>query len=219
MALNNNHALTAEEQALLTPDRIIEILKQGNDDFYNNRLTVKNTMERAREVVHGQFPMALILSCLDSRVPVEDIFHCGLGDLLVGRMAGAIANADMIGGMEYVCTTLRTKLIVVLGHENCGAIRMAIDDFELGNFTGLLNRIKPTVNKCKINYTGETPSTNTEFVDLVCRATIKQMVQDIRKSSLILKELEEKGELKIIGAYYNLHSGQVEFFNDSSDTT
>ena len=208
---SKNKALTAEEQAKLTPGKVIEVLRQGNVDFINNRLTVMNNMERVREVVNGQFPMAVILSCLDSRVPVEDIFHCGLGDLFVARVAGNVVNTDILGSMEYACSVLGAKLIVVLGHENCGAIVSAIAGFELGHFSGVLNKIKPTVKKCQIEYAGEATPSEPLFVKKVCLANIAQMVTEIRMNSPVLKAMEENGNIKITGAYYDLHNGEVAF--------
>ena len=204
--------LTAKEQSNLTPYRVIEILKQGNDDFINNRLTVKNTAERIRHAVSGQYPAAVILSCLDSRVPVEDIFHCGIGDIFVARVAGNIVNSDILGSMEYACKVSGAKLAVVLGHGLCGAIKSAIDNVELGNITGLLQKIHPAVRQSKANFTGDVKSSNPEFVDMVCRTNVELMVNEIRKGSPILKEMETRSEIGIVGAMYNMYSGKVDFF-------
>ena len=204
--------LTLKIQSNLTPDKVIEILQQGNEDFINDRLTVKNTTERVRSAAFGQYPAATILSCLDSRVPVEDIFHCGIGDIFVARVAGNIVNPDILGSMEYACKVCGAKLIVVLGHGHCGTIRLAIDNAELGNITGLLHKIKPAVNQSKTNYKGESNSSNPAFVDMVCRTNVELMVNLIRKDSPILKEMENKGEIKIVGAWYDMHSGRVDFF-------
>ena len=209
-----NKVLTAEEQAKLTPDKVIENLKRGNEEFINNKLTIKNTIERVSDAVAGQYPEAVILSCLDSRVPVEDIFHCGIGDVFVARVAGNIVNPDILGSMEYACKVSGSKLVVVLGHEYCGAIKSAIDDVELGNITELLSKIKPAVNLSKENFSGETKSSNAEFVETVCLANVEVMVNEIRKNSPILKEMEEKGEIKIVGAMYSMHTGKVVFFDN-----
>ena len=204
--------LTAEEQSILTPDKVIKILKQGNDDFINNRLTVKNNPERIRNAAKGQYPVAVVLSCIDSRVPVEDVFHCGIGDIFVIRVAGNIVNSDILGSMEYACKVSGSKLAVVLGHEYCKTIMLAIDGIELGNITGLLSKIKPAINQSEKNFKGETKSSNPEFVETVCRTNVDLMVNAIRENSRILKEMENKGEIKIVGAMYNMHNGKVEFF-------
>ena len=211
-ALQNNKVLSAEEQSQLTPDRVIEILKQGNQEFINNKLTIKNTPERVRNAAGGQYPAAVILSCLDSRVPVEDIFHCGIGDVFVARVAGNIVNPDMLGSMEYACKVSGAKLIVVMGHGCCGAIKSAIDDVELGNITGLLAKIKPAVTKSTTNFGGATNSSNPAFVETVCRANVELTVNKIRNDSPILKEMEDHGEIKIVGAIYDMECGKVEFF-------
>ena len=204
--------LTVEEQSILTPEKVIEILKQGNDDFVNNRLTVKNNPERIRNAAKGQYPVAVVLSCIDSRVPVEDVFHCGIGDIFVIRVAGNIVNSDILGSMEYACKVSGSKLAVVLGHEYCKTIMLAIDGLELGNITGLLSKIKPAINQSETNFKGETKSSNPEFVETVCRTNVDLMVNAIRENSRILKEMENKGEIKIVGAMYNMHNGKVEFF-------
>ena len=190
--------LTPEKQSNLTPDRVIEILKQGNEDFINNRLTVKNTTERIRHAALGQYPAAVILSCLDSRVPVEDIFHCGIGDIFVARVAGNIVNPDILGSMEFACKVFGAKLIVVMGHRCCGAIMSAINHVELGNFTGLLHKIKPAVNQSKANYKREANSSNPDFVDTVSRTNVELMMNEIRKDSLILNRNSAKFRQSII---------------------
>ena len=204
------HSVT--EQSNLTPEKVIEILKQGNEDFINNRLTVKNNTERIRNAAKGQSPIAVILSCLDSRVPVEDIFHCGIGDIFVARVAGNIVNSDILGSMEFACKVFGVRLILVMGHRQCGAIMSAIDHVELGNFSGLLHKIQPAVNQSKTTFTGEPVSSNPVFVDAVCRANVELMLNEIRQGSPILKEMEILGEIKIVGAMYNMNNGKVDFF-------
>ena len=212
MNAQDNKVLTAEAQAALTPDKVVEILVQGNNEFINNNLTVKNTPERVLDAEGGQYPEAVILSCLDSRVPVEDIFHRGIGDVFVARVAGNIVNPDILGSMEFACKVSGSKLVVVLGHGHCGAIKSAIDDVELGNITGLLAKIKPAVTKSKSCFDGDAKSSNKEFVDAVCIANVELMVKEIRSNSPILKEMEDNGEIKIVGAMYDMHTGKVDFF-------
>ena len=212
--MSDNKVITAEEQSKLTPFQMIEMLKQGNRAFAGNNLTVKNNMERVRDAVNGQHPGAVILSCLDSRIPVADIFQCGIGDIFIARVAGNIINPDILGSMEYACKVSGSKLIVVMGHGQCGAIRSAIDNVKLGNITQLLSKIKPAVEQSKVNFQGETTSSNEAFVDLVTQTNVKLMVNEIRKNSPILKEMEEKGEIRIAGAMYDIHTGKVEFIEN-----
>lgn len=138
-----------EIQAKLTPDLVLDILKKRNQEYVDDNLTIRNTSARIRKASLGQYPGAVILSCLDSRVPVEDVFHCGIGDLFVARVAGNIANEDILGSLEYGCKVSGAKLIVVLGHEHCGAIKSAIDNVKLGNITALLSKIRPALDSIK----------------------------------------------------------------------
>lgn len=212
--MQNNKVLTAGEQSMLTPDKVIEILKQGNKAFAGNNLTIKNSVERMREAAKEQYPEAVILSCIDSRVPVEDIFQCGIGDIFVARVAGNIVNPDILGSLEFACKVSGAKLIVVMGHKHCGAVKSAIDNIAFGNITGLLNKIKPAVNQSKIHFKGETKSSNPAFVETVCHTHVELTVNEIRKNSPVLKEMEDKGEIKIVGAMYDISGGKVEFFEN-----
>ena len=207
----NQKMISAEEQSKLTPDEVIEILKRGNNAFADGNLILKNSRERIRDAVNGQHPAAVILSCIDSRVPVEEIFRCGIGDIFVIRVAGNIVNSDVLGSLEYACKVSGSKLVVVMGHDHCGAVKAAIDDVEFGNITGLLSKIKPAIVQSKINFQGETKSSNTGFVDKVCRTNVEFMINKIRTDSPVLKEMEDKGEIKVVGAVYHLESGKVEF--------
>ena len=209
--ITTNTVLTAEEQAKLTPDMVLEMLKAGNKDYTEENLTILNTSKRIKEAVSGQHPKAVILSCLDSRVPVEDIFHQGIGDLFVARVAGNFINEDILGSMEYACKASGSKLVVVLGHEHCGAIKSAIDDVKLGNITAMLEKIKPAVANASKDFTGEKSSKNAEFVDAVCSHNINHAIEEIRAKSPILKEMEDNGEIKIIGGLYHMETGQVTF--------
>ena len=206
-----NGVITKEEQAKLTPDIVLNMLKTGNQDYVQENLTVLNTSKRIKEAVYGQYPKAAIVSCLDSRVPVEDIFHQGIGDLFVARVAGNFVNTDILGSLEYACKVSGSKLIVALGHESCGAIKSAIDDVKLGNITAMLENIKPAVNNASANFAGEKTSKNKEFVESVCSHNIHHAIEEIRAKSPILKEMEDKGEIKIVGGLYHLETGKVEF--------
>jgi len=202
--------LSAEEQKALTPDMVIEALKEGNKRFVANDLTARDHSALVRDAAAGQYPKAVVLSCFDSRVPVEDIFDKGIGDLFIGRVAGNVVNDDLLGSMEYGCKVSGAKLVLVLGHESCSAVKAAIDNVELGNITALLSKIKPAIEMEK-NYSGELNSKNPGFVERIAINNIKLTIEKIRTSSPVLKEMEENGEIKIVGAYYSLHSGTVTF--------
>lgn len=203
--------LTAEEQKQLTPDQVIESLKEGNKRFCSGSLTMRDHSKQIRDAVNGQFPKAVVLSCVDSRVPIEDVFDKGIGDMFVARVAGNIVNEDILGSMEFSCKVSGAKLVLVIGHEYCGAIKGAIDNVQLGNLTGLLKKIRPAVDRC-CDFAGEQTSKNPQFVDLVVRENVKVAVANIRAQSSILKEMEEAGEIKIIGAYYDMDNGRVTFY-------
>ena len=209
----DSNVLTAEQQAKLTPQQVLESLKSGNHEYTEGRLTIRNTSKRIQQAIKGQYPEAVILSCLDSRVPVEDIFHRGIGDLFVARVAGNIVNDDILGSLEYACKVSGSKLIVVLGHEYCGAIKSAISDVKLGNITTLLEKIQPAVINAGKDFSGEKSASNPEFVEEVCNHNIQLSLDNIRQRSPILKEMEEKGEIIIVGAIYDMESGKVDFMN------
>ena len=201
--------LTKEQRDALTPDEIIQTFKEGNERFVNNELTVRDYSAQVRMSATGQFPKAVVLSCLDSRVPVEDVFDRGIGDIFVGRVAGNFVNEDLLGSMEFVCKVAGAKVILVLGHEHCGAVKAAVDDVKLGNITAMLSKIRPAVDK--VQYNGDRTSNNAEFVHMVCESNVQHTIEQIRKDSPILKEMEESGQIKIVGAVYDMDSGVVTF--------
>jgi carbonic anhydrase len=203
--------LSAEEQKRLTPDEILESLREGNRRFTSGTLTLRDHSKLIRDGVNGQFPKAIILSCIDSRVPVEDVFDKGIGDLFVARVAGNIVNEDILGSMEFSCKVSGAKVVLVIGHEYCGAIKGAIDNVKLGNLTALLKKITPAVQACQ-HYHGEKTSKNPAFIDMVIKENVKITVNNIRAQSPILNEMEQKGEIKIVGAYYDMDNGSVSFF-------
>jgi carbonic anhydrase len=204
--------LTAEEQAALTPDDVIKALKEGNQRFVDNNVTARDHSAMVREAAGGQFPKAVVISCLDSRIPVEDVFDRGIGDIFVGRIAGNFVNTDLLGSMEFGCKVMGAKLILVLGHESCGAITSAIDDVKLGNITSMLANIKPAIEASQ-DFPGDKSSQNKEYVTYVLKNNVIHAVQTIREGSPILKEMEDKGEIKIVGAYYNINTGAVSFLD------
>ena len=202
--------LTQEEQAKLTPDAVLTLLKEGNGRFVAGELTTRDHSAQVRAAAEGQFPKAMILSCVDSRIPVEDVFDRGIGDVFVARVAGNFENTDILGSMEFACKVSGAKLILVLGHEHCGAIKAAIDGVVLGNITPMLENIKPAVDAVSY-YTGDKTSANPEFVHLVAERNIRLSMRDIRARSPILEQMEEQGQIKISGALYNMKTGKVDF--------
>lgn len=202
--------LTAEEQRALTPEGVLQTLKDGNKRFAANSLTARDHSAMVRDAARGQYPKAVILSCLDSRIPVEDVFDRGIGDLFVARVAGNFVNTDILGSMEFGCRVMGARLILVLGHESCGAITSTIDNVQLGNITSMLANIRPAVDRSK-NFEGEQVSSNAAFVERVTHENILHTIETIRNNSPILKEMESKGEIKIIGGHYNMHTGMITF--------
>ena len=202
--------MTKHLQSLITPLLAVEYLKEGNKRFTQGKTLSRDFLKQVKETSTGQFPYATILSCMDSRTPSEIIFDQGLGDIFNIRIAGNIADDDVIGSMEYGSKVVGTKLILVMGHTDCGAVKGAIDDVRLGNLTGLLEKIKPAVDAVKTN--GVRNSGDKVFVEMVTKENVLMTMKYIRENSPVLKELEDKGELKITGALYNTSTGEVEFF-------
>jgi carbonic anhydrase len=202
-------SLTKEQRDSMTPSQVIDELKKGNERFRAGKMAPRDYLAEKRSSAAGQYPAAVILGCLDSRVPAEIVFDAGLGDTFVGRVAGNVVNDDMLGSMEFACAVSGAKLVLVLGHTACGAVKGAIDDVVLGNLTGLLARIKPAVAGTKFD--GEKSSKNASYVDAVARTNVVLVLAEIRRRSPILEELEKKGSIKIVGAVYDLATGAVEF--------
>ena len=203
--------LSQEQRDALSPDDVLQAFKEGNERFINNDLTARDHSAQVRKSASGQFPKAVVLSCVDSRVPVEDVFDRGIGDIFVGRVAGNFVNEDLLGSMEFGCKVAGSKLILVLGHEHCGAVKAAIDDVKLGNITAMLSKIRPAVES--VQYEGDRTSTNEAFVHQVCESNVRNTIEQIRKNSPILKELEDNGQIKIVGGIYDMDSGVVTFLN------
>jgi carbonic anhydrase len=205
-----DNVMTKEQQQKLTPDDVLKDFIDGNNRFHSGNITRRNHSEQIRKSAPGQFPKAVVLSCLDSRVPVEDVFDQGIGDVFVGRVAGNFINVDLLGSMEFACKVAGAKLVMVMGHQDCGAIKGAIDGVELGNITEMLTKIKPAVAKSQ-DFGGAKLSSNPEFVKHVCRNNVSIALNQIRTKSPILKEMEDKGEIKIIGVFYRITDGTLEF--------
>ncbi len=204
--------LTAEEQAALTPGDVLLQLRAGNERFVRSDLTARDHSFQIRETVEAQFPKAIVLSCVDSRVPVEDVFDKGIGDIFVARVAGNFVNPDILGSMEFATKVSGAKLILVMGHENCGAIHAAIDGVELGNITTMLENIKPAV-EMYTKSTGERTSKNRLFVHEVVENNVYRNINRIKEDSIILKEMFDKGEIDIKGAVYDMDTGVVIFLD------
>ena len=203
---------TKESQAQLTPHRAKEILLEGNQRFVNSLRLNRNYLQQVNETSEGQYPFAVVLSCIDSRTSAELIFDQGLGDIFSTRIAGNIVNDDILGSMEFACKVAGSKLIVVLGHTNCGAVKGACDHVELGNLSGLLHKIKPAVDS--VQYTGEKSSKNMEFVEKVAERNVLNMLKEIPEKSPIIREMIEKEQIGIVGGMYNVETGVVEFYDE-----
>ncbi|MBL4593071.1 MAG: carbonic anhydrase [Flavobacteriales bacterium] len=199
---------TKETQGNLTPKEAHNILVAGNKRFSQNLKMQRNLQDQVFETSKGQFPFAVILSCIDSRVPAELVFDQGIGDIFSVRVAGNIINEDVLGSMEYSCKVAGSKIVVVMGHTKCGAVTAACSDVELGNITALLNKIKPAVDLIRVN--GNEMSDNS--IEKVSVQNVKLSIERIRKKSSILAEMESNGEIEIVGAIYSVASGEVDFF-------
>lgn len=206
-------AHTKETQATMTPEKSLRFLKEGNQRFQNNLKANRNLLEQVNDTSEGQFPFATILSCIDSRVSAELVFDQGLGDIFSIRIAGNFVNEDILGSMEFASKLAGTKLIVVLGHTSCGAIKGACDHARLGNLTALINKIEPAVAAVKEpKDESQRNSGNLEFVDNVSAKNVEITIENIRERSKVLAEMEENGEVMIVGAMYNVSSGAVKFY-------
>ncbi len=206
-------AHTRETQATMTPQKALQFLKEGNLRFQNNLKANRNLLEQVNDTSEGQFPFATILSCIDSRVSAELVFDQGLGDIFSVRIAGNFVNEDILGSMEFASKLAGTKLIVVLGHTSCGAIKGACDDAKMGNLTGMLAKIKPAVESIsEPKDEGQRNSKNLDFVDAVAEKNVSLTIDNIRNMSPILKEMEDNNEIDIVGAMYDINTGAVSFF-------
>ena len=206
-------AHTRETQATMTPELSLDYLKEGNIRFQNNLRANRNLLEQVNDTREGQFPFATILSCIDSRVSAELVFDQGLGDIFSVRIAGNFVNQDILGSMEFACKLAGTKLIVVLGHTACGAVKGACDDAKLGNLTGMLAKIKPAVAAVSEPQDASLRnSSNSEFVDNVSAKNVQLTIDRIIEESEVLAEMQSNGAIKIIGAMYNIEKGEVTFY-------
>ncbi|HML90776.1 carbonic anhydrase family protein [Methyloceanibacter sp.] len=203
--------LTQERRDAMTPDEIISRMLAGNERFVSGERKPRDFLVEQEETASGQFPAAVALSCIDSRAPVEVICDLGIGDTFNARVAGNISNDDILGSMEFACAVAGAKLAVVMGHTACGAVRGAIDNVELGHLTGLLAQIRPAIGET--DFDGDKTGSNPAYVDAVARTNVLLTVKNIREESSILRELEEKGEIKIVGSMYDLKTGRITMLN------
>lgn len=203
--------LTREQRDRLPPAQVINLLKQGNERFRTGKMQNHNYLAQKRATANGQYPAAVILSCIDSRAPAEIVLDAGIGDTFNARVAGNVNNDDVLGSLEFSCALAGAKVILVMAHTACGAIRGAINGAELGHLTGLLDKIKPSIAATK--YTGERSGDNGEFVDAVARTNVYRTIEDIRQRSEVLSTLEKEGKIKIVGSVYHLVGGRVEFLD------
>lgn len=196
-----------EKQSKLNPDDVLNDLMEGNKRFAGNKMLERDYSSQIEKTSGGQWPQAVVLGCIDSRVPLETIFDQGVGDIFAARVAGNFENTDILGSMEYSCKVAGSKLVMVLGHEACGAVKAACDHVKLGNITHLLSNIEPAVEATKTD--GERNSSNNSFVAGVVENNVKMTIDRIREKSPILKEMEDNGEIKIVGGVYSISTGKV----------
>jgi carbonic anhydrase len=202
-------ALSKAQREKMTPDDILTLMQKGNERFRRGKESPHDYLAQQKASAKGQYPAAVILSCIDSRAPAETIMDLGIGDCFNARVAGNVANDDILGSMEFACKVAGAKVILVMGHTACGAIKGEIDSVQLGNLTGLLAKIRPAVDATQ--YQGERTAGNYGFVDAVARKNVELTMADIHRRSPVLAELETSGAVKIAGAMYNIGTGKVDF--------
>ena len=202
-------ALTREARDRLTPDEVIEMLKRGNERFRTGKMQAHDYLAQKRATQQGQYPAAAILSCIDSRAPAEIILDSGIGETFNARVAGNIANDDLIGGLEFACAAAGAKVVLVMGHSACGAVKGAIDNVELGHLTALLDKIRPAI--AATTFAGERTGKNATFVDAVAVTNVWRTVEEIRARSTVLAGLEKDGKIRIMPSMYQLVGGRVDF--------
>ncbi len=209
--MNKNKILSKERQDALTPMDAFNLMVEGNKRYIDAQSEGIDLSSLRNDSVNGQNPHSIVLSCIDSRVVVEQVFDQALGDIFVARVAGNFANTDIVASMEYACAVAGSKLVIVLGHEACGAVKAACDKVELGNITSLLSNITPAVDQVKGSISSPHDSSNTTFVNAAIEENVNQTIDQIRSMSPILKDLEDKGQIQFKGGVYKLASGKVEW--------
>ncbi|AOS98690.1 Carbonic anhydrase [Microbulbifer aggregans] len=204
-------ALTKEERDKMTPDDVIESLNAGNKRFREGKMADHDFIAQKRASATGQYPAAAILSCIDSRTPAEILLDQGLGEAFNARVAGNIVNDDIVGSLEFACAAAGSKVVLVMGHTACGAVKGAIDEVEMGKLTGLLKQIEPAIEATE--YDGDRTSNNDEFVNLVAVTNVRRAMDEIRRRSQVLSELENEGKIKVVGSLYHLNDGRLEMLS------
>ncbi|PCO06249.1 carbonic anhydrase [Microbulbifer flavimaris] len=201
-------ALTKEERDKMSPDDVVKSLQTGNKRFREGKMEDHDFLAQKRASASGQYPAAAILSCIDSRTPAEILLDQGLGEVFNARVAGNIVNDDIVGSLEFACAAAGSKVILVMGHTACGAVKGAIDGVEMGELTGLLEKIEPAIEATK--YEGDRSSKNAEFVNMVAATNVRRTMDEIRESSKVLSGMEKEGKIKIVGSLYHLSDGRLE---------
>lgn len=204
--------VTDEIQNEKTPQQIIKEMAEGNERFTNNSLTPRDYQAQVKATAGGQYPEAIVISCVDSRVPVEKVFDKGVGDIFVARVAGNFVNEDILGSAEFATAVAGSKVVVIMGHEACGAVKAAIDGVEMGNITAMLDKIEPAIDMSE-NFNGEQSSSNNEYVTEVVNNNVRNTIAEMRENSPIIAELERNGDVVIAGAFYDLDTGKVTFLD------
>ena len=202
-------SLTKEQRDRMTPGEVLDALRQGNERFRAGKMVSRDYRDQQKSSAAGQFPSAVVLGCIDSRAPAEIIFDAGIGDTFNARIAGNVVNDDLLGSLEFACSVAGAKVLLLFGHTACGAIKGAIDDVEMGNLTGLLARVKPAITAT--TFDGAKSSKNAAYVDAVARTNVMLGLDNIRRRSPILGDLEKKKSIQIVGGMYDLVTGIVEF--------
>ena len=208
--IDNSNVQTAESQSSITSETAIELLKKGNQRFVANQAMQRNISEQVAKTGTGQYPFAAVLGCIDSRVPAEYVFDQGIGDIFNARVAGNFVNADILGSLEFACKVAGSKVIVVLGHSSCGAVKGACDHVQLGNLTHMLGNIQPALDAITSDYEDKS-SNNGAYVQEVAERNVFLNVSKIKSDSPVLNELNENGEIDIVGAMYDVQTGVVSF--------
>ncbi|MBT8221002.1 MAG: carbonic anhydrase [Bacteroidia bacterium] len=215
-AINNSETQTKESQGLISPADAIELLKEGNERFVKDKSLNRNLHAQITDTATGQYPFAAVISCIDSRIPTEIIFDQGIGDIFNARIAGNFVNEDILGSLEFACQLAGSKLIVVMGHTSCGAVKGACDHAQLGNLTQMLDKIMPAVDSTPTKEGEDRNSSNLDFVNRVSKKNVQLTIANIKSNSPVLNALVERNQIGIIGAMYDVKTGMVEFFNGSA---
>ena len=209
----NAATLTPEIQASITPAMAKDLLKKGNELFVAGERIERSLLSQVEQTASGQYPHSVVLSCIDSRVPTEIVFNQGVGDIFNARVAGNIVNEDVLGSIEYGCKVAGSKLVVVMGHTSCGAVKGACDHVELGNITALLSKITPAVKAVETPDGADRSSKNIDFVNSVSKRNVELTIEQMKKDSPLLAEMDANGEIAIVGAMYDVKTGAVTFYD------